>query len=295
MTRHYHFTDSGAHSWINLVLKNHRGGKIDFTIFDSKEFYNYLDEYAIFIKQYKDGIDFYTNVDVIRDPKRTWKVQKYLEDKHGLNPIPVVHYGTDYKWLERYLKNGYDYIGIGGPLKRQGKLYPSWADGIFDIICNQKSRKPLVKTHGFLVTTHKLMLMYPWYSVDSTTSKKMAYYSQILVPTKVGGEFCYTKSHLVIFIDYISPYTDRSSGGGRHFLHMSRAAQDAVKEWLDFIKVPFGHAKKDGTITQVGVTNSSQERVAANIKYFLWLQAKMPKWPWAWQKPIIRPKLTGLL
>jgi hypothetical protein len=63
---------------------------MDFSIYDTDMFWQYVDEYAAFIKEYRDGIDFFANVDVIQDPKRTWKVQKYLENEHGLDPVPVV-------------------------------------------------------------------------------------------------------------------------------------------------------------------------------------------------------------
>lgn len=274
-----HFVDSGAHTWLNKMLKQ-GGGKMDYSQYDSKEFWEYVDAYADFIKANSKIIDHYANVDVIRDPERSWKMQRYLEDEHGLNPIPVIHYGTSRKWLRRYLSRGYKYIALGGPIRRQGRVYHTWADRIWNTICDTKDSLPMCKVHGFSVTTYRHFCRYPWYSVDSVTWKKMAYYGQILVPRFLRGSFAFNVPNMVLFIDPNTKYTERQGKEGRHYKHLSGIQQRGVQNWLEHIEVEFGKSGKDGSIIIPGVTNDEIVRRAATIKYYEHLAKSLPRWPW---------------
>lgn len=276
-----HVVDSGAFSLFNTVLKKHKGqigSKLDYSLYKTKEFWTYCDDYAAFIKKYQNAISYYVTVDACRSPELSWKITKYLENEHGLKPIPVVHFGTPIKWITKYLEEGYDYIGVGGRIKRLP--YTPWADKVWGEICRTPGYLPKVKVHGFAITTHKLMVRYPYYTVDSVTWKKMSYYGQVLVPPKGHGEFRFDIPNLVVFIDEVSPYSKRDgSGEGKHFFNMSRPEQQAIREWLEEIDVPFGKRKGD-KIIELGVSNDHQMRVEATIKYFEALQRSMPKWPW---------------
>lgn len=303
--RHLHMLDSGAftffnkhnssfNSFCNKKAKNRvERIKPDFSYADTKEFWEYVDSYANFVKQWKDSIDYYVNVDVVLNPKKSWEVLKYLEQEHGLHPIPVVHFGTSIKWVEKYINRGYTYIGMGGRIGHNP--YFPWADKVWSVICATPDRKPCCKVHGFALTTHKHITRYPWFSCDSTTWKKMGIFGQIVIPRKRSGEFCWWEPYKSLFVDFISPYTKRVNRGGKHFLHLTRFEQHQVREWLEYIKVPFGKMKPSGKVTEIGVTNCKQERVAANLRYFLWLQSKLPQWPWSWEPPIHRESLERLL
>lgn len=320
MARHLHIIDSGAVAIFNrhnsafnqfaIITRDKKtkksqktgGRQIDYSFYDSEEFDKYLESYVDFLKEYKDHIDHYVTLDALRNPKRSWEITRRLKEDYGLDPIPVIHFNTPVKWLAKYLDAGYKYIGLGG---RTGRLpYWTWADSMFNEICNQSSRLPLVKTHGFAITTHKHATRYPWYSVDSTTSKKMAYYGQILVPIKRGGEFDWTIPNRTVFIDSISPYSnrgkedghpDQGNAKGRHFQHLARWEQAEIKEWMESQNIPFGDRDDRGRITELGVSTCKQERVAANIKYFLWLQSKIPEYPWAFHPPDHHPTLFDVL
>src|SRR5512133_2802594 len=61
-----------------------------------------LNEYIQFIKDNKEVIDVYANLDVIGSAQGTWKNHNLMV-KAGLNPMPVFHYGEDKKWLKMYL------------------------------------------------------------------------------------------------------------------------------------------------------------------------------------------------
>ena len=63
-----------------------------------------IEDYIQFIKEHKDVIDVYANLDVIGDAEATWRNQLRME-KAGLNPLPVFHYGEDISWLKNLLKH----------------------------------------------------------------------------------------------------------------------------------------------------------------------------------------------
>lgn len=272
------FCDSGAFSMARKSLAS--GGK---KFYRSKEFWSYIDRYAQFILNNKDCIDFYANVDTSHYPKITWEVQKYLENEYGLTPLPVLHHGEPLKWIDKYLEAGYEYICIGGVAKTKGysksKQFVAWGDKVFNMLCPRPSCLPIVKVHGFGITSVPLMIRYPWYSIDSVTWKKPGYFGQIVVPFVRGGRFDPFYSQM-IFVDEISPYTERKGNTGKHFLSFSQAEQSQIRQWLRFIKVPWGKRRRDGSIITLGVSNEPHYRCQATIRYFEFLRQALPKWPW---------------
>jgi len=192
------FLDSGAHTlYTERVMKKGKRlavgseNRLDqFEYYRTEEFWDYVDTYCEFLLKHKDELDYYVTVDVIFNPDMSWKVQKYMEDKYKLNPVPVIHWGTDEKWLVRYLKEGYDYLGIGGVGQEANwRVYPKWGDRVFGMLC--ENGKPKVKTHGFAMTSFALISRYPWHSVDSSSWAKMAGYGKVYVPTKRQGKFSF--------------------------------------------------------------------------------------------------------
>src|SRR5438552_1722463 len=108
-----HFFDSGSFSlWTAAeeYAKRHNCSRWKF--YDSKRHWRYVEDYAAFVKKYSLAIDLYANVDVIPNAELTWRNQQYLEQKHGLCPVPVVHYTCDLKWLQHYMDLGYELIAL---------------------------------------------------------------------------------------------------------------------------------------------------------------------------------------
>ena len=264
------FLDSGAHSLytIHVMVKRHKEG---YSYFESKEFWKYVDSYANFIKKNLNFIDYYANVDVIFNPELSWKVQKYLEQEHGLNPVPVIHYGTEIKWIEKHLEEGYDYLGIGG-LGQEAKKgdYFSWADKVFSVICPKPSYLPLVKTHGFAMTSYDLMTRYPWFSVDSASWAKCAAFGSIYVPHKRKGKFTFEIAPYAICFSKTSPTATMS----KHYNAARPEEKRIISEWLDFIDIPLGDSNSEG------VTNHYGSRGVANMRFFEALCNWLPEWPW---------------
>jgi len=157
------FLDSGAFSLENQEVKDTQ---------------KYLDDYIDYILKWNDRLFAYANLDAIGDVEQGWKNQKYMESR-GVVPIPVYHYGEDFKWAERYV-NEYEYIGVGGIARGipAGSLRNLF-DRVFDYIAQ---RNLGTRVHGFGVTGFKFLIRYPFYSIDSTTWLKQAGFGRIMIP-----------------------------------------------------------------------------------------------------------------
>lgn len=273
------FMDSGAFTQWTASLKyhkEHKCGRWDF--YSAPAFWEYLDNYAKFIKKYNWGIDYYANVDVIPHAELTYRNQKYLEEKHGLHPVPVVHFGTDLKWLHRYLDEGYSYIGIGGLVGSSGKKEcRDWLDSAFNLICSTPNRLPKVRTHGFAMTSFELMRRWPWWSVDSATWEKVGSFGGIYVPQKRGGGFVFDRRPTQITISLDSP---GKKIPGKHYLHCSTAERKIVQEWLEELQVPLGKVDGQGTVIEHGVMTRHIERKIVNLHYFERFRKALPPYPW---------------
>lgn len=283
-----HFLDSGAFSLRPKAEAYAKTSGDRWGYFDTPEFFGYMKQYVRFVKKYQIAIDLYANVDAIGNAELTWRNQKWLE-KRGLHPVPVVHYGTDpdLKWLKHYISHGYDLIGIGalvGKLK-VGPALLYWLDKCFDYICDNSTRTPSVKLHGFGVTSFLLMTRYPWWSTDSTTWLKVAGFGGIIVPRKRKGKFIFNENPYLIAISTKSSKLMKE--GGQHYLTLNKAEQAIVQEWLDSIQVPLGQVGIDDS----GVINNRYARVKANLLFFEHLCASLPAWPWPFPRLKKRAKL----
>lgn len=274
-----HFLDSGSFTlWTTAAkyAKENKCGKWDF--YETQEFWDYIDAYAEFIKKYSYAIDLYANVDVIPNPELSWRNQKYLEKKHGLRPVPVVHYTTDLDWLKFYIKKDYELIGLGGLVgSTSQEECRAWIDKAFDIVCDQPSRLPKVKIHGFGVTTYDLLLRYPWWCVDSTSWTKIGAYGGILVPHKRKGKWVFTEQPYLMKVSDESPDVKTK---GKHVLTMSQMEQTIIKEWLAEIGIPLGKRDSNGEVIEWGVVTQHTYRRAANLLFFERMRLSLPEWPW---------------
>jgi hypothetical protein len=296
------FVDSGAHSLYteHVIKKEHREA---YDYYESDEFWKYVDEYAKWVKKNKQSIDIYVNVDVIFNPELTWKVQMYLEKTHKLKPLPVVHYGTDIKWLKKYMDN-HEYIGIGG-IGQEVTVseYYKFGDDVFTTISDSKGF-PTHKLHGFAVTAPTLIHRYPWYSVDSTSWVQYGRFGAILMPKTKHGKFDYSTAPIVIFVSERSTFKDVS---GKHISTLSEIERAKLVKYVEskgyvmgkseMVKVPLDYkpennesvAKKhkDHKIIErvltPGVSNDNIMRDTFNALYFVDLSKSVPEWPWAFK------------
>jgi hypothetical protein len=232
-----------------------------------------IDEYIAFIKKWKKYIEVYANLDVIGDAEGTYKNQKYME-KRGLKPLPVFHLQDDFSWLEKYLKEGYDYIGIGGMAGKQtvgNRKY--FLDRLWDRITD-KNGYPIIKAHGFGMTSINLIVKFPWYSVDSTSWLNASRMGNILVPKSSKDGYVYTQKPLSVAVSDKSPLV---KDFGKHFTSFTEQEKKYVKNYLKTIGVTLKEVTEDYKI---------RDRVC--VLFFQRLQDALPKWPWAMKKGNIR-------
>lgn len=113
--------------------------------------------------------------DIALSAEKGWQNMLYLESL-GLKVIHVFHQHEDFEILEK-LKAHSDYIGISPANDVSMKEKLDWLNKVF---LNLKDK---TKTHGFAVTSHKQLLGYPFYSVDSSSWVTPARFGRIAVLT----------------------------------------------------------------------------------------------------------------
>jgi hypothetical protein len=174
----------------------------DFSFNDNSDVRQYLDNYIEFIKKYANQLMAYVNLDIIYNADESWKNQMCMESK-GLRPIPVYHFGEDIKHWKRMVDE-YDYIGIGGVAGGVTlNQFVNFADPAFEYLWK---KKPDCKVHGFAVTSHQLMIRYPFWSVDSTTWLKHAAYGNVMAPhfSEEKQDFDYFQPPIIYSVSDVS-------------------------------------------------------------------------------------------
>jgi hypothetical protein len=271
------------------------------------EYFEYRDQYIAFLKKFGPHLDAYSNLDVLFNGDLTYRNQQYLESK-GLHPIPVYHLSDDIKWMKLYLSKGYDYIAIGGITPNPTPTILPALDRLFSsLLCDSKGM-PRAKYHGFAVTGQKLMIRYPWYSVDSTSWAMSGAYGQIMIPERgKGDKYNYLKRRLTIAV------TSRRHGiVSGHYTELAPSKKHYVDEYLASLGLKYGKSTtryenpdyepntkkkeqiisntlKEGkhkgkvcveTVIEDGVRNNLVHRTYTNIVFYLRLSESLPKWPW---------------
>ena len=267
-------------------MKRHRNKKKISLFLDSGAFTAFtknitidIQEYIKFIKEHIQYIDVYVNLDVIGNAEATWENQQIME-KAGLWPLPVFHsMFEDMKWLKKYIDAGHDYVGIGGIAGTDfnTKQVVKRLDDCFEYMCPGPDHLPIVKVHGFGITSVPLMIRYPWYSVDSTSWVLSGRFGAVYVPKKKRGRYDFNE------IPYKINVSDRSPSVKDAGKHISTFSEDERRAILSYFKekgYELGESDKDGEIITPGLCNEYKLRDEMNIIYFLDLEDALPDWPW---------------
>ncbi|MFA5355248.1 MAG: hypothetical protein WC302_00720 [Candidatus Paceibacterota bacterium] len=308
------FLDSGAPSLYNELS---RGGGTkgkavmgsfyedrkfdDFSFLESQQYKDHKKRYVEFVKANEKYLDVYVNLDIIHNAEETWKNQLELEAA-GIHPLPVFHLGSDLKWLRMLLDKGYKYIAMGGLIPDPPSVICPALDKIWGEILTDKKGFPKVKVHGFGITSPKVLVRYPWFSVDSSSWLKIGVYGSILLPKKSFGKFVYDSSPSQVFVSSRSGC--RNEDSGRHYDSLSKFEQETVKDYILSLGVPFGksyfkevkegYVLKEGereaskgqveVIEENGVCTDFHKRNKVNLYYYLQLGASVPEWPWSFKR-----------
>lgn len=266
-----------------------------------------IQAYISFIKEHKSLISVYANLDDITSAEKTWENQMIME-RAGLKPLPVFHYGEDDSHLLRYLKT-HEYISLGGMVPISTPVLVQWLDRIFSKYLTDSNGIPVCKVHGFGLTSLRLMLRYPWFSVDSTSWVVTGRMGAIYIPRKKNGKWDYGEESWKVTVSSRSPTIDER---GKHIDTMRDVEKRILLEYIEskgyalgkstFEKKSQSHELKDNErwaekkpkdpkekrlveVIQIeGVSNRYQLRDEMNIQYFIDLENSMPKWPWAFKK-----------
>lgn len=275
-------------------------------------------EYIDFIKLNQSSITVYANLDGIpmkggtdkimqnrlASAKLTLKNQRIME-KAGLNPLPCFHFGEPFEYLQYYVDN-YDYLALG-VAGNKGTTLIGWLNTCFqDYICDAAGM-PKIKVHGFAVTSVKIMIAYPWYSVDSTSWAITGGMGSIFVPAFTRGVADYTKTPWKIFVSNRSPSMKEA---GKNLSTLPPKEKDVYLSYIHSKGYVLGHStfkqvdpnhelaenekwaerKEKGQTTrlleiidEVGLCNTYQLRDELNIVYFHDFEKTRPEWPWAFQ------------
>lgn len=277
------FVDCGAPSLYNKLSRQEAsknriimGTKMsdrkfdDFTYTTKDEYTAYRDAYIEFIHEHKDKIDFYSNLDVINNPKLTLENQQIMEAA-GLNPIPVWHLGGDVRYLDRYVKK-YDYVAIGGLVPNPTTVLIPWLDKLFKEHLLDEEGYPKVKIHGFACTAVRLMARYPWYSVDSAACRKLGNFGIAILPD-------YSKSSPINHFQISSRKLKRNPAHDGMWPEMEKTNLYAgmTKE----LRAAFDMRAEKYGITVQELADNSILRVAWNYLLFAEiLEHLVPKYPW---------------
>jgi hypothetical protein len=314
------FCDSGAHGLYNLFVLKHgkRKGKTgrelakppvkwsqgDFSYYDLTKgslFREYCDDYAGFMKKMRDlkADVLLANVDAISNPDLTWEIQRFFEEEHGVQPVPILHYGTAMRYVDRYLDAGrYDLLGVGGLGQGVSRHeYFGWADEFFLHLCPKPDLLPVIRTHGFAMTSWELMCRYPWFSVDSATWVKLSAYGWLYVPrwSEEKG-FRYDCPPMMVNFSvrppkntkaaaaHILPPLDqapspRAEERQKHFSNIPKRGQETCLRWLKHLGLEMGSFDKDGEVKVFGVAVHHRARSIANLSYLKGLEESRPPWP----------------
>jgi len=287
------FIDSGAFSQrkksVQWSKEKYGSDKNWREFYDTQEFWDYADAYVAFIKEHEDSIDLYANIDVISDPELTWRNQLYLESK-GIRPVPVVHNGKASRIIH-YIERGYNLIGLGGLVATGGfgtqQSAKTFLDNVFRIICDNKERLPIVRTHGFGLAG-PLAARYPFWSVDSTRWVMPGSFGNILVPlfNQKTGEPLFDEEPLILPCTYESPFLKK--GIDRHLFTLRPSLRKRVDDWLASIGVEVGEGPTENRIKR-GICNVRKLRIRETLLYYDQMRRHLPPFPFPFRPTLSRP------
>jgi hypothetical protein len=268
-----------------------------------------MDDYCKWLTEHKEELTCYANLDVINDGQASFDNWVELR-KRGFNPLPVYHASTSPQFLERYMAEGATYLCIGAIAKMNTSYRVSNLDLIWSNHLVDKNGMPKVRVHGFGLTSLRIMVRYPWYSVDSTSWAYAARCGLLFIPKYRAGQFRYTEQSYKRFVSTRSPRA-KHSGGEHHIDAMGEHEKKLLRMYLDSINVPYGKSEmrpyKKGEVLadnerlwdrrvhthgqsamvekviEAGIVNDQRIRNQTNIIFFLNLAKEMPKYPWAFR------------
>jgi hypothetical protein len=200
-------------------------------------------DYIVFVKQVKDHVWCYVNLDVIpgsidrvrsleeveASAAKSYENLERMRDA-GLRPLPVFHQGESFSWLEKMIEDGEEYIGISTAKNQPNPVQERWLDQFFTAITDNKGR-PIVKIHGFGSAHVSLLKRLPWKSVDSAGWIIAAAYGKMYVPCYTNGKPDYLADPLLVTIS--GNFQETKHSQFRQYENYGPLQQAAVRQFLE--------------------------------------------------------------
>lgn len=123
-----------------------------------------VDDLAAWAKDWSGVFKWVASLDVIGDPDGTRRNWERMRDRHNLEAIPTIHWGSDPALMDWYVEQGVDLIGLGGMVGKSSDKQMRWLVSVFK---HQQRHHPDLGFHGWGVTSPKVLRL-PFYSVDSS-------------------------------------------------------------------------------------------------------------------------------
>jgi hypothetical protein len=222
-----------------------------------------MEAYIEFIHENKHLVDFYVSLDVIGDGKRSFENWLYMRSI-GLDPVPVWHYGTNVKYIYKYLSLT-DFIAISDFEKLSIKqrlhiLERLWRNHFLD-----STGWPKARFHGLAVTAAELITPFDWHSVDSSTwAKQGGEFGKICIPklTK-SGEYDYFRPPTTVLVSV------ESLSNKAHFDKWPTYKRKPVLDYIESEGFKLGKGLPGDTDCEVGLCNDSTMRHQLNALFYL--------------------------
>jgi len=203
-----------------------------------------IDEYIHFVKKNKRNIDIIASLDNIKSYEKSLNNYFIMKD-NDLKILPTYHYGEPFWVIEEYIKYT-NYIALGGIAKIHKQERIKWLNNVFSKFWNTE-----IKFHGFGIQDRKILLKYPWHSVDSSSAHVMARFGGICTP---WGDFKINPEVNYKDLKWISPLSEAR-----------------IKEWVENqMGVDYESAKR-------GTVEGTNQRIKINVKYYEQLSKKNSK------------------
>jgi hypothetical protein len=194
-----------------------------------------IEQYAEFVNDNRDlfrggvfNLDVKSQTAKGMDEAAIQSYENWIELRRlGVNSIPIFHVGEDEKYLKRYVDEC-DYIGIGGIAESGIDIRLYGLDHLWKSFLLKPDGSARVRVHGLGLSAEKVVLRYPWFSLDSTKTIGAAAFGSILVPriTKNGPSFDLTKK-----IQVSDQGRNHIVNSAASFFSLPKMERDAIREY----------------------------------------------------------------
>ena len=193
--------------------------------------------------------------------------------------IHVFHQEEDFAWLDRMV-NDMDYIGLSPANDRSTHEKERWLDLCMEHVTNGEGL-PVVKFHGFGVTSIPIVYRYPWYSVDSGSWMQFSKYGAVLVPRMKNGSYNFKRTPEVVFLSGRSP---QKQFEGKHLDTLSDIEQERIIEYFEYQGLPYGESEWDDEgkeiVIRPGLSNDHKIRDQLNLIFYAEVEQAKIDHPW---------------